>query len=379
MPWKEAKLMSLRVEFVNLAEKEDANISELCRQFGISRKTGYKWIGRYREGGKAALADQSRRPQHSPNKTPTFIEDLIIGTRMEHSAWGGRKIKAYLERKGHDDIPTASTITEILRRADLINPEDAAKHKPFQRFEMEKPNELWQMDFKGYFSLAEGGECHPLTILDDHSRYLVGLKACANETRKTVQENLCEVFGQYGLPDRMLMDNGPPWGYMYDHPYTMLTAWLIHLGIKVSHGKPYHPQTQGKDERLHRTLNEELIRQYPMANLAQCQKAFDQWRKMYNSERPHESLKMDTPCDHYQPSSKPFPKFLKPITYPPGYLVRKVDQSGGIYFQNRRHRIGKAFRYSLVGLYQDEVCDDIMNVFFCDECIAKISYRKDNC
>ena len=276
-------------------------------------------------------------------------------------------------------IPAASTITEILRRKDLINPEEAEKHKPFQRFEMEKPNELWQMDFKGYFGLTEGGNCHPLTILDDHSRYLIGLKACPNETKKTVQEHLCEVFSYYGLPDRMLMDNGSPWGNTQEHLYTMLTAWLIRLGIKVSHGKPYHPQTQGKDERLHRTLNEELIRRYPMTNLTQCQISFDQWRDIYNNDRPHESLKMDTPCEHYQPSSKLFPEVLAPLIYPPGYTVRKVDQNGWIYFQNKRHRIGKAFRYSVVGLCHDETCDDIVNVFFCNKCVAKIPLRKDNC
>ena len=287
---------------------------------------------------------------------------MVKRTRIQHPAWGGRKIKAYLERRGYRDIPAASTITEILRRKDLINPEEAEKHKPFQSFEMEKPNELWQMDFKGYFKLTEGGHCHPLTIIDDHSRYLIGLKACSNETHKTVQEYLCQVFSYYGLPDRMLMDNGSPWGNSQDHPYTMLTGWLIRLGIKVSHGKPYHPQTQGKDERLHRTLNEEVIRQFPMTNLNQSQIIFDQWREIYNNDRPHESLKMGTPCEHYHISSKPFLRFLAPITYPPDFIVRKVDQSGGIYFQNKRHRISKAFRYSIVGLHQDEDNDDIVNV-----------------
>jgi len=377
MPWKEANLMSLRTDFIALATKENANISELCRQFGISRKTGYKWLKRFQEGGKAALVDRPRRPHHSPNKTPTVIEDLVNGARTDHPAWGGRKIKAYLERKGHDNIPAASTITEILRREDSIDPKEAEKHRPFQRFEMEKPNQLWQMDFKGHFRLAEGGDCHPLTILDDHSRYLLGLRACSNETHQTVQEQLREIFSRYGLPDRMLMDNGSPWGYDQGHPHTALTAWLIRLGIKISHGKPYHPQTQGKDERLHRTLNEEVIRHYPMTNLRQCQIAFDHWRPIYNNERPHESLEMDTPCEHYQPSSKLFPKLLPPITYPPGYIIRKVDQSGGIYFQNKRHRISKAFRHLVVGLCQDENCDDVVNVFFCNECVGKIPLRKD--
>jgi len=208
---------------------------------------------------------------------------------------------------------------------------------------------------------------------------LICLKACPNETRQTVQEHLCEIFDQYGLPDRMLMDNGSPWGYEKDHPYTALTAWLIRLGIKVSHGKPYHPQTQGKDERFHRTLNDELLRRYPMNDLTQCQKSFDQWRNIYNNERPHESLQMDTPCEHYRPSSKLFPKVLPPIIYPPGDIIRKVDQNGYIHFQNKRFRIGKAFRYYPVGLCQDRISDDIMNVYFCAECVAKIPLRKDNC
>jgi transposase InsO family protein len=378
MPWREENLMSLRTEFVKTAEREDANISQLCHQFGISRKTGYKWLKRFREGGINALEDESRRPHHSPNKTPESIEELVNGSRKQFPAWGGRKIKTYLERRGYDHVPAASTITEILRRRELINPEESEKHKAFQRFEMDKPNELWQMDFKGYFDLAEGGNCHPLTILDDHSRYLIGLKACPNETRETVQEHLTEIFDQYGLPDRMLMDNGPPWGNIQDHHYTMLTAWLIRLGIKVSHGKPYHPQTQGKDERLHRTLNEELIRRYPMTNLAQCQLSFDQWRDIYNNDRPHESLKMDTPGEHYQLSSKLFPRSLPPFTYPPDCIVRKVDQNGSIYFQNTRHRVGKAFRHAVVGLCNDEICEDRVSVFFCSECVAKIPLRKDN-
>ncbi len=378
MPWREANLMSLRTEFIELAEKKDANISEICHQFEISRKTGYKWLNRFREGGKDTLEDQSRRPQHSPNKTPGSIEELVRKARMQHPAWGGRKIKTYLERRGYDHIPAVSTITEILRRKDLINPEEAQKHKPFQRFEMDNSNELWQMDFKGYFSLTEGGYCHPLTILDDHSRYLIGLKACSNETRQTVQEHLREIFGYYGLPDRMLMDNGPPWGNSLDHPYTMLGLWLIRLGIKVSHGRPYHPQTQGKDERFHRTLNEELIRRHPMTNLEQCQIIFDQWRDIYNNDRPHESLNLDTPCEHYQPSSKSFPKFLEPIVYPSSYIVRKVDKSGVIYFKNKRYRIGKAFRHTVVGLCKNDE-EDTVNVFFCDECVAKIPLRKDNC
>jgi transposase InsO family protein len=379
MPWKEETLMSIRAEFVQLAEQKEASFRQLCREFGISRKTGYKWLHRFREGGIEALQDQSRRPKQSPNRTPPDIENQILQTREEFPAWGGRKIKAYLERKGHQNIPAPSTITEILKRYNQIDPEEAQKHKSFQSFEMEYPNQLWQMDFKGYFSMEEGGDCHPLTVLDDHSRFLIGLKACPNETRKTVQSHLCEVFSHFGLPECMLMDNGSPWGYEREHSFTGLTAWLMRLGVKVIHGRPYHPQTQGKDERLHRTLNTELLIRTPMLNLEQCQIAFNQWRDKYNGERPHEALQMETPQDHYHPSSHLFPEVLPPLVYPPGHIIRKVDKNGIIYFNNQRFRVGKAFRNQLVGLLQDDFEDDVFQVFFCEKIIAKIDLKECKC
>ena len=217
MPWKETTTMSLRTEFIHLAELAGANFSQLCRGFGISRKTGYKWLKRYREGGESGLADRSRHPHHSPRRSSVELEKAVVEVREQHPAWGGRKIKAHLKRKGQRQPPSASTITEILRRNDKINAEEALKHKPFQRFEMEQPNQLWQMDFKGYFALEEGGYCHPLTVLDDHSRFLLGLKACPNETSQTVREQLSTIFRCYGLPERMLMDNGSP-GAMISTP-----------------------------------------------------------------------------------------------------------------------------------------------------------------
>jgi transposase InsO family protein len=370
--------MSLRSEFIHLAELENANRSELCRRFGISRKTGYKWLRRYQEAGERGLADCSRRPHHSPRRSGAEIEELVIGIRREHPAWGGRKIKAYLEQKGHSSLPTPSTITEILRRHAHIDAEEACKHHPFQRFEMEQPNELWQMDFKGYFALEEGGNCHPLTVLDDHSRFLVGLKACPNETRQTVQEQLSHVFRSYGLPERMLMDNGSPWGDDRDSPHTILTAWLIRLGIQICHGRPYHPQTQGKDERLHRTLQNELLSWQTLANLSHCQEQFDRWRDIYNYERPHEALAMQSPASRYQTSPRTFPEVLPPIQYDLGDIVRQVDLGGKIGFHGRRFRVGRAFRYHPVALRPGPM-DGQYDIFFCHLKVAQISLRDENC
>jgi len=378
MPWKETTSMSLRTEFIHLAELENANLSELCRRFGISRKTGYKWLRRYREEGESGMADRSRRPHHSPRHSPTDVEAAVVSVRQKHPAWGGRKIKAYLERKEQPRVPSASTITEILRRNEHISEEESCKHRPFQRFEMEQPNKLWQMDFKGFFALEQGGYCHPLSVLDDHSRFLVGLKACPNETRTTVQEQLTGIFRCYGLPERMLMDNGSPWGDDRESPHTILTAWLIRLGIAISHGHPYHPQTQGKDERLHRTLQDELLSRYTLTNLPQCQLHFDHWRDMYNYERPHEALEMRSPCNCYQSSPRPFPEVLPPILYEPGDIIRQVDLGGKIGFHNRRFRVGRAFRYQPVALRPGQIDGDY-DVYFCHLKVAHFSLREENC
>jgi len=378
MPWKETTTMSLRIDFIRLAEQESANISQLCRHFGISRKTGYKWLKRYREGGESGLADRSRRPHHSPRRSPAGVEADVVRVRQQHPAWGGRKIKAYLERRGHDQLPSPSTITEILRRNDQIDAEEARKHRPFQRFEMEQPNQLWQMDFKGYFALEEGGYCHPLTVLDDHSRFLLGLKACPNETCKMVQEQLSQVFRCYGLPERMLMDNGPPWGDDANTRHTILTAWLIRLGVQISHGRPYHPQTQGKDERLHRTLQDELLSRHTLTDLPQCQLYFDDWRDAYNCERPHEALQMQTPSSRYVASPRPFPEALPPVLYDTVDTTRKVDEHGKIYFRNRIFRVGKAFRGHPVALRPTNT-DGEYDVYFCNQKVAQVSLRKDNC
>lgn len=378
MPWKEETTMSLRLEFVEKAVKENANKRELCRQYEISPTTGYKWLGRYRSGGKEALADRSRRPHHSPLQTPREVELMIMAVREEHPAWGGRKIKTYLERKGHNNIPAASTITAILHRHDEIAPIESQKRKAYQRFEMEKPNQLLQMDFKGYFAMEKGGYCHPLTVLDDHSRFLLGLKACPNETSQTVQEQLCDIFRCYGLPERMLMDNGSPWGDDRDSPHTILTAWLIRLGIQISHGRPYHPQTQGKGERLHRTLKAELLSRYTLKDLADCQSHFDDWRDLYNCERPHEALDMQSPISRYQPSPRPFPEVLPPILYEPHDIIRKVDLSGKISFHNHSFHVGKAFRYNPVALRPSQD-DGIYDVYFCHMKVKQINLRDEIC
>ena len=208
MPWRELSVMEQRNEFVRLASMPGANFSELCRRFQISRAKGYKWLSRYHQEGRAGLADRSRRPRHSPGQTPEAVEKAVLHIRaVSNNVWGGRKIAAIMRREQQPIVPAPSTITEILRRHGKLEQRRHEHPGPYQRFERAAPNELWQMDFKGHFALAEG-RCHPLTVLDDHSRYSLTLSACSNEQDATVRAQLVPVFRRYGLPLAMLMDNG---------------------------------------------------------------------------------------------------------------------------------------------------------------------------
>ena len=257
-------------------------------------------------------------------------------------------------------------------RHGLLSAEEARKHTAYRRFEMEQPNDLWQMDFKSDFSIGDGRRCHPLTVLDDHSRFLVGLKACPDEVIPTVQTCLTDVFREFGLPARMLMDNGRAGGGSPEFPYTRLTVWLLRLGIPVSHGRPAHPQTQGKDERLHRTLKAELLTFAHFETLHDCQLHFDDWRTLYNHERPHQALALDTPTTRYQPSSRPFPETLPPLTFPPGAVIRKTTLLGDIHFRGRLWRIGLAFPGYPVGLRYDDFDDTVLHVYFTSIRIATL-------
>ncbi len=378
--------MSLRHEFVTLATQDAANISALCRRFSISRQTAYKWIHRCLDEGPHGLEDRSRRPLHCPHQTPDEVEQAVLEVAASHRAWGGRKIRKWLlDRIAEgkhclccDQVPAASTITAIRQRHGLISAVASEAAKPYQRFERAEPNELWQMDFKGYFLLLNGQTCHPLTILDDHSRF--ALEACADETAETVRARLTGVLRRYGLPETILCDNGQPWGVGLPAPageryWTELEAWLIRLGIRVSHGRPHHPQTQGKDERFHRTLKAEVLRYENFRDRLHCQQRFDRWRDVYNLERPHEALGLDVPAAHYQVSPRRFPEVLPGLVYGPDDRVRKVDVTGRISFQGRVFRVGKAFRGQRVALRPSQ-SDGVWSVYYCHQQVKVVDLRE---
>lgn len=324
----------------------------------------------------AGLVEQSRRPKSSPRRTASAVEAKVLDVReRSNNVWGGRKIKRALEGRAETAIPAASTITEILRRRDRLTDSGAAEHPgPWRRFERESPNELWQMDFKGHFEI-HSGRCHPLTALDDCSRYNLILAACGDEQGPTVRRELENAFRRYGLPLAMLMDGGPPWSDRGGGALTAFTVWLMRLGVRVLHGRPRHPQTQGKEERFHRTFKAEVVNGWSFRDLSDCQRAFDEWRPRYNHERPHEALAMATPAERYRPSSRSFPEALPTIEYSPGDQVRKIYGDGYISFKNRLWRVSKALRGQPIGL-RPTVEDGLFAVHYCAHRNATLDLRQ---
>lgn len=365
--------MSERLEFVTFATAEKTNIRHLCRLFGISPTTAYKWLQRYRSAGEDGLQDHSRRPHHSPGRTALEIEAAVIRLRHKYPAWGGRKLRQRGLTLGQAKMPSPSTITAILDRHQLLDPQQSAKHRAFQRFERAAPNELWQMDFKGDFKLP-AGRCYPLTVLDDHSRFALAIQACAKPNRTITQAALTQVFRRYGLPDQITCDNGSPWGSGGRSHYTKLCVWLLRLGIRVSHSRPHHPQTQGKDERLHRSLIAEVLRYHQCPNLLEWQRQFDRWRTIYNHERPHEALALKVPASRYQPSSRCFPERLPPIEYGPADIVRKVRGFGHIKYEGREYHVGCAFAGLHIAL-RPTTTDGLFDVYFCQHQIGKLDLQ----
>jgi transposase InsO family protein len=377
MPWKVESLMDRRQEFLQFAMQAEANVSSLCRRFLISRKTGYKWLTRHRADPANTLADASRRPTRSPGKTDAAMEQLVAGVRAEHPAWGARKIKRRLEDLGQADVPARSTVNDILQRHGLIDPAQSLKHTACVRFERSTPNELWQIDFKGHFATS-AGRCHALTMLDDHSRFNLLLRACDNERLETVRAALIDTMRLYGMPLCLLSDNGPPWGsFGDDGNWTTLGAWLIRLGVRIAHGRPSHPQTQGKEERFHRTLKAEAIGSRSFSDNNACQQVFDSWRSIYNSLRPHEALGLAVPATRYLPSHRLFPETLPRIEYGPGDQVRKVCRQGEVSFRGQARKVGRAFAGEPVAV-RPTTTEGKMEVFYCHQRVAEFDLRVQN-
>jgi transposase InsO family protein len=386
MPFINITAMDQRIEFILLSRNKKFKFNELCRRYKISRTTGYKWVNRYRAGGVKDLFVRSRRPINSPNKYNGDIEKYIVDLRKEEPEWGPKKLHRILynqQAKGSypfEIIPCRNTISKMLKRNYLIDPDRSIQSKAFKHFEYEEPNELWQMDFKGYFLMLNNKQCHPLAILDDHSRFNVGLYACNDEKNVTVKIHLIEVFEKYGMPCTILTDNGNPWGPTITETdagfktFSEIEKWLIRLNIRLIHGRPYHPQTQGKEERFNKTFKNEVLKRNNFKNTEHCQVYFDIWREKYNCIRPHESLNFDVPTSHYSPSKRTYPAQLPPVVYGDGDLIKKVAENGSIYFQKKHFKIGKGFKGEYVAIKQNDN-DGEYDIYFCNQFIRNISLK----
>lgn len=372
MSWKESDRVSQRREFLDLAQVSGANIALLCRRFGISRKTGYKWINRAQE--TVCIEDHSRRPRHSPGRTAEEIENRILEVREKHPTWGGRKLRRRLQALGLENPPSASTITEVLRRHGKLRETDGAG-KNFRRFEHDSPNVLWQMDFKGEFALSSKQYCYPLTLLDDHSRFSLCIDACGNQQGQTVRQSLEKTFGRYGMPYAIYVDNGTPWGNssgIFGH--TRVSIWLMRHDIQIIHGRPYHPQGRGKLERFHRTLKQEVLQDRQFGSLSRAQKCFDTWREVYNHDRPHEGLQDQVPSSRYRVSDREFRSKLTPYEYSSRFETRRANRAGEIKFHGKAYRLSEVFIDERVGLQPGET-DGVWDIYFCRFVIGKLDER----
>lgn len=323
MPWERRTVEDQRGKFAQAA-LECSNFSALCREYGITRRTGMKWKARYE--AQEPLSDRSRRPNSSPTRTPEAVERRILELRAENPGWGAKTLHKVLENQGEQNLPCVKTVNNILRRNGCISPEESQKRQPFTRYEKEKCNMMWQTDFKGEFRMEDNNYCYPLTIIDDHSRFSIKI-APRLSTKNVVIPVFTEVFHEYGLPDSILSDNGSQFAG-FRKGYTQFERWLMELDILPIHGRIKHPQTQGKIERFHRTMKQELLNHISISNIDDAEVQFGDWREKYNNIRPHEALGMKTPGQVYIASPRAYPEKIQDWEYGGEYHVIKVNSWG---------------------------------------------------
>jgi transposase InsO family protein len=369
MPWKEVKTMDERIGFISDYLNQYFTITELCKRYNISRTTGYKWIDRYIHSGPDALLNRSRKPHHSPTKTPDEIENEILNLRSKHPSWGAKKLLWRME-KDHPDwtLPANSTTSLILKRNGCVK----KRRRSMKRFHPGRPmcpimesNDTWTADFKGQFKTRDGIYCYPLTIADQYSRYLLacdGLLSTRHIPAKPVFKRLFEV---YGLPKRIRTDNGNPFASIALGRLSRLSVWWIRLGIMPELIEPGHPEQNGIHERMHRTLKQETVIP-PAKDLKKQQERFDQFRNEFNYDRPHEGLDMNPPSEIYQPSLRHMPKKLPQVEYPSHFEVRLVSKNCGIRWKDSWRKGRVCVSHLLAGEYVglEEVDNGLWNVYF---------------
>ena len=365
MPWSEMSSMDQKTQFIAEYLRQSLSISELCTNYGISRKTGYKWIDRYLHHGPQGLEDRSTKPYTAPNRTPEQVVQALIDLRSHHPTWGARKLLAVIERRHRGwALPARSTACEILKRHGLIAKKRSRRrigHPGTPTSQILASNDCWCADFKGQFKTADGLYCYPLTVTDGHSRFLLGCQALSSTKVDEAKPIFTRIFREYGLPTRIRTDNGVPFATNTLARLSQLSAWWVRLGVLPELIEPGKPQQNGRHERMHRTLKAETTRPPSNTRLAQ-QRRFDRFRQEFNFERPHEALDMQTPASQYTASTRAMPERLPPLEYPDRFEVRYVSANGGIRWNRQWVNVSVTCVGAYVGL--EEIDDGIWNVYF---------------
>jgi putative transposase len=359
MPWKVRSPLDERMIFMGRMQSGE-KVTDLCKEFGISRKTAYKFIGRYEKKGSAGLHDVSRRPHHCPHETPEEIKSLILTTKQERPTWGAGKVREWILRRNPDlRIPSRITVHEILNRYNLVSHRKRGRRKATPNYlqtphtASERSNQVWCADFKGQFKLGNHRYCYPLTISDHFSRFLISCESLEDTKGAGAQPVFEAAFEEYGLPEAILTDNGSPFASVGLFGLSRLSVWWMRLGIDLRRIVPGHPEQNGRHERMHLTLKLETTR--PAAgNSLQQQEKFDNFREIYNEERPHESLEMKCPSEFYQPSGRGFPKGLPEIQYPLHDSIRLVNSNGALKFGKLGFHLTDALAYQPVGIREED-------------------------
>lgn len=353
MPFNERTMETMREEFVKRALAKEKTKAELCREYGISRPTGDKWIARYVAGEE--MTDRSRRAHSNPRKVGQEMEDKIVGMKKLYPCLGAKKIIRLLHRDKVENVPSLRTTNHILERNGLIVPRVPTEAKLWQRFVKDYPNEMWQADFKGHFMMGNGERCHPLNIEDDHSRFCICSKAQKTETAEETKPNIIEAFENHGLPYSFLCDNGNPWGAVQKGGFSALEVWMLELGILVLHGSPKHPQTQGKMERFNQSLKNEWLKYRSIANWEMAQQELSAYRDFYNNIRPHHAIALDTPAVHYGRSQQEYTDQISTWEYPENHTLCKVKSNGCFVYQGHSYFLSEGFRNKEIAIRPSKI------------------------
>ncbi|WP_437630348.1 integrase core domain-containing protein [Sorangium sp. So ce854] len=377
MPWKETCSVDERLQFIAQVNESDETFAELCRRFGISRKTGYKWVERYEQAGPRGLEERRPVAHTFPHATAAVIVDALVELRKERPTWGSKKLRARLESMGLEGLPATSTTGELLKKHGLIRPRRRRVVTPTSAMPptlapAEQPNDTWCADFKGHFALGDKTRCHPLTLTDQASRYLLKCEGVAKPDEASVRPHFERAFHEFGLPNRIRSDNGPPFATPGVGGLSALSVSWIKLGVVPERIEPGKPQQNGRHERMHKTLKAEATSP-PQVTLAAQQRVFDRFRHEYNDQRPHEALGQRTPASRYTPSRRTMPSKPSSPEYPDTMAVRRIDHTGKVKLGGSHAFVSKLIANEPVGLLP--IADDVWELYYGPVLLAQVNLK----